>query len=389
VDQFNQSNLWGIKVIISEQGSAGSLADNLDSSLATSGSQLPDLVAAPIDELAAWQSSRQVIVNLNDYINDGQWGLSAADLADFPTVYWNQDRLANQQLGIPAERSAQVLFYNQTWAESLGFNTPPATPDDFKTQACAAAQANLKDSPWQNNGTGGWLVDTDPLTLISWIQTFGGTLPQVENQQYQFNTIQVKDSFTYLRQLFDKGCAWDGKEDLPYDYFSSRQALFFSGPLQDILPLTSTLVQQKSADNWMILPFPSVTRKPVLVVSGPSYAILKSSARQQLAAWLFIRWMIQPDPLASLVEASGSLPVRVSVLDQLTSFKQRYPQWSQVQQWIPVAQPAPRLSSWRKVKNILEDAGWQTFQPNFTVDQIPQILVQLDQTIQEVLQKNP
>ncbi len=389
VEQFNQSNLWGIKVNITEQGSAGSLADAVDSSLAASAGPLPDLIAAPIDELAAWQASKQTIVNLNGYVSDGQWGLSPADLADFPTVYWNQDRLADQQLGIPAERSAQVLFYNQTWAQSLGFNNPPATPDEFKAQVCAAAQANIKDSPWQNNGTGGWVVDTDPLTLISWIQTFGGTLPQVENQPYQFNTSQAKDSLTYLRQMFDKGCAWSGKEDLPYDYFSSRQALFFSGPLEDILPLTSTLAQQKSVDHWIILPFPSVTRKPVMVVSGSSYAILKSSPAQQLAAWLFIRWMIQPDHLASLVEANGSLPVRVSIMDQLTSFNQHYPQWSQVQQWIPAAQPAPRLSSWRKVQPILADAGWQTFRANFTVDQIPQTLLMLDQTIQEVLQKNP
>jgi len=282
-----------------------------------------------------------------------------------------------------------VLFYNQGWAESLGFNSPPVTPDDFKNQACAAAQANLKDLPWQNNGTGGWLVDTNALTLISWMQTFGGTLPLVENQPYQFNTSQARDSFTYLRQLFDKGCAWAGKEDLPYDYFASRQAIFFSGPLQDILPLADTMAQQKSADHWSILPFPSLTHKPVLVVSGPSYAILKSSPRQQLAAWLFIRWMIQPEHLASLVEADGSLPVRVSELDQLSAFKQRYPQWNLVQQWIPVAQTTPPVSSWRQVKPILEDAGWQTFSSNFTVTQIPQTLVMLDETIQEVLQKNP
>ncbi|MDR3577026.1 MAG: extracellular solute-binding protein [Anaerolineaceae bacterium] len=405
VDEFNQSNLWGIKVNIVEQGSAGGLADALDSSLAAvrstpmvptasgsssvPGNPLPDLVAAPIDELAGWQASNQAIVNLDGYIQDGQWGLSAADLADFPTVYWNADRLGDQQLGIPAERSAQVLFYNQTWAQSLGFNSAPVTPDDFKAQACAAAQANMKDTPWQNNGTGGWVLDTSALTLISWMQSFGGTLPQVENQPYQFDSSQVTDSITYLRQMYDKGCAWAGKEDLPYDYFSSRQALFFSGPLQDILPLTDTLAQQKSTDQWVILPFPSITRKPVLVVDGPSYAVLKSSPERQLAAWLFIHWMIQADHLASMVQASGSLPVRVSEIDALSAFKQRYPQWALAQQWIPVAQPAPRLSTWRQVKPILEDAGSQTFRTNFTADQIPQILLMLDQTIQEVLQKNP
>ena len=156
-----------------------------------------------------------------------------------------------------------------------------------------------------------------------------------------------------------------------------------------MLPLTSAMAAQNSHDVWTILPYPSYTVKPALIVSGPSFAILKSNPRQQAAAWLFIRWMIQPEHLASLVEASGTLPVRVSELDQLDTFKQRYPQWALAQQWIPVAQPAPHLTTWRHVRPILEDAAAQLFGANFSDAQVPQLLQELDQTVAEVLQKNP
>jgi len=53
--------------------------------------------------------------------------------------------------------------------------------------------------------------------------------------------------------------------------------------------------------------------------------------------------MIQTGPTRQPGQASASLPVRVSEMNQLGAFKQQYPPWSQVQQWIPVAQPAPRL----------------------------------------------
>ena len=65
-----------------------------------------------------------------------------------------------KRLGIPAERSARFLLYDASWAHDLGFNSAPATADDFRQQACAAHAAMLKDQDRSNDGMGGWLVDT-------------------------------------------------------------------------------------------------------------------------------------------------------------------------------------------------------------------------------------
>jgi multiple sugar transport system substrate-binding protein len=388
VDEFNRTNIWGIGVVMSSPGSSKALGEQV--SAIPSDGLLPEVVAAPIDQLIAWQEKSSIVIDLNNYVSDSTVGLTAEERADFPKVFWDQDQAHGQQLGIPAQRSASVIFYNQSWAEALGFQEPPGNLDDFRTQTCAAAQANMKDRKVENDGTGGWIVNNDSRAILSWLTAFGAQIDQgIDSQAYDFNTDPVKLSFNYLRQLFDKNCAWTGKNQTPFDYFAQRQALFYSGDLQDILPQARAMDQLKNTDRWTVLPYPTDSKKPVVIVSGPSYAILRSTAKEQLAAWLFIKWLILPRRLASMVEASGTIPTRISAYEALSAFQKQYPAWTGTQLWLPLARPAPRQPSWQIVGSLMEDAAWQAFQPNITPAQIPQIIQQLNQMIPEVLQKNP
>jgi multiple sugar transport system substrate-binding protein len=61
----------------------------------------------------------------------------------------------------------EVIFYNQTWLEELGFAGPPTTPDEFKEMACAASAAN-------GDGTGGYILRDDASAVAAWTFAFGG-----------------------------------------------------------------------------------------------------------------------------------------------------------------------------------------------------------------------
>ena len=94
-----------------------------------------------------------------------------------------------ERWSIPLGGDVQAIFYNQSWAEKLGFQTAPLTPADFRTQACAAMKANLADGEPDNDGTGGWIVSKDALAMESWRRAFGAeSLPEQEGQTYTFNT---------------------------------------------------------------------------------------------------------------------------------------------------------------------------------------------------------
>jgi ABC-type glycerol-3-phosphate transport system substrate-binding protein len=100
------------------------------------------------------------------------YGMSAADISDFPTVIWNQDEVDGKRFGVPAQRTARFLLYNQSWARELGFNSPPATAVEFEQQACAAHKALGTDEDTDNDALGGWLIDTHAMTPLSWMIAF-------------------------------------------------------------------------------------------------------------------------------------------------------------------------------------------------------------------------
>ena len=86
----------------------------------------------------------------------------------------------NQRLGFPPNRSMEVLYYNQTWLEELGFSGPPTTPEEFKEMACAAAEAN-------GDGTGGYILRDDASAMASWTYAFGGDILTEDGTGYVLN----------------------------------------------------------------------------------------------------------------------------------------------------------------------------------------------------------
>ena len=145
---------------------------------------------------------------------------------------WNQDEYADVRVAMPAQRTARFLLWNETWAGELGFDASPDAPEDFKQQACRAHDSMLKDESPQNDFMGGWFVDTEPMTAYAWLLAFEGGV--LEGNGYRFLTPNNIESFTFLRELSEKTCAWQSVEVDAVTAFTSRQALFITASLQDL-----------------------------------------------------------------------------------------------------------------------------------------------------------
>ena len=312
---------------------------------------------------SAWDAAGSV-VDLSPFLNDPTLGLGSGGVADFPAVFWAQDNLGGKQLGIPAQRSARFLFYNKTWAHELGFTNPPATADEFRQQACAANASFRKDADPQNDGYGGWIVDTNWQTIYSWMLAFGGGVVD-GNGSYGFQTDPNLAALQFLKTLYDDNCAWlavdpTNPKDIshgPYfDQFAKRLALFVSGDLAEVPMATESMSFQKNADEWTLLPFPG-TNGAGLVTYGPSFSVLKSTPEKELAAWLFIRWLLLPENQSQWVNATGLFPLTNSVLNTLGQFRSASPQWEAAVGTLALAQGVPQLASWRKVRYLLGDGA--------------------------------
>jgi ABC-type glycerol-3-phosphate transport system substrate-binding protein len=88
------------------------------------------------------------------------------------------------------------------------------------------------------------------------------------------------------------------------------------------------------------MPYPGVG-DPVIVTYGPSYAALKSTPEQELAAWLFIRWLLEPERQEQWVRVGGLFPLRSSALSLLSDYSTTHPQWAAAVALLDDAQPVP------------------------------------------------
>jgi ABC-type glycerol-3-phosphate transport system substrate-binding protein len=379
VREFNGSNEWGIVVEPTSQLNYTQLFETVTTSLPTP--DRPDVVIAFPEHGLAWYASGRV-VDLNQYINDELYGWTAADLQDFPPVFWAQDSSGEKRLGLPAQRSARFILYDVTWARGLGFDSAPSTADEFRAQACSAHQSMLADQVRQNDAQGGWLVDTDPMTAFSWLTAFGGGV--LEENDYRFLTPKNIAALRFVKQLYDDGCAWTAQPgaDLDAD-FAARTALFATGSLEDLADQSRAFATAANGDTWTVLSFPG-GQQSGLAVYGSSYFVLKSTPEEQLAAWLFVRWMLSSENQAKWVETTGLFPVRTSSLDLLGAYRASHPQWAAALDLLPEAQIQPQLASWRKVRVMLGDGFDNMFRLNIPAGRVAEVLVQMEATSRDL-----
>lgn len=380
VDEFNLNNKWGIVVVPVAQAGL----DGIDVQLAAARQEgeLPDLVVGYLHQLQEWDQA-QPLVDLQTYVEDPVWGLTPQEQGDFTPVFWEQDLVSGRRLGMPMQRSAQVLYYNTSWGRELGFSVPPVAPDMFRNQVCQAARANRNDASLENDGTGGWIISTNYASALSWIFAFGGNVvgpPESGQDVYRFNSPQTEQAFAFLRGLYDTHCAWLSESAYPEAEFAGRMGLVSTGSVMDIPYQSQAFRKSGLTDQWSVIAYPSADQDSAINVYGASLGILPSSPEEQLAAWQLIRWLLDPPNHARFVEASGSFPIRASELAHLADYRQRYPQWDQALALIPSARPEPSVDSWGQVRLALGDAFTQLFRSYFSVDQIPTLLNFLDRT---------
>jgi len=382
IKEFNSSNTWKIQVNGFSYGNEDYLSGKVLDALQND--QNPDVIAAPISFLRYLFINGDELLDLSSYVNHPKWGLTEDEKLSYPLTFWQQDTINNVRFGIPAQRDAHVLFYNQTWAKDLGFESPPSTPDDFLNQSCAAARANSFDNNPDNDGTGGWIYNLDPVTLLSWMKAFnGGALPKDEGDQYIFENKPNTEAFAFLQQIIKLGCAWIGKDPDPYRYFASRKALFYSGTLQDLLIQENNFTK----DRWTIISYPSVQKNNVILVDGFSYGVFKSTPEKDLAAWLFIHWLQKSENQAKLIDDTSTYPLTSNARSKMEPFSHLHSAWDAALQYLPLTKSAPLFSSWINVGRVLQDAAWQISQSQIKQGDIPGILAEVDRLIKEIITK--
>ncbi len=381
-DEFNQTNEWGI--IVEAEFHSDDLVFMEDMNQAIADGNPPELIAAPDYYLRTLDENGLNLQNLQNFIDSQDWGFSEDELKSFVPLFWKMDNQSEKRIGIPAYQSGQFIFLNKTWAKELGFSDQLVSPDDFKELVCEAGSFYLNDGDLSNNGTGGWIYTYDPNSFFSWMQAFSaGNRTDTEFSTDLGNPTDI-ESGTYLYDLFLNNCSWIGRQQQPYEYFANRQALAYSGRMEDILIQERVNALDKSTDQWSVFPYPAKSGEPILLVDGDAYAITTRDAEKALAAWVFVRWLLNPGNQVRIVEISGTFPLSNLAIELLSDYKNAHPVWTDAFNYLPLAQKVPEDPNWGLTKEVLADLSWKLIQYNSKLEDVPVIFQDAQKLLNEI-----
>ena len=302
IEQFNATNEYGITIEPIAQGNYNDIRELMNAAIVSG--ELPNIVAAYANDSASYFLDGGV-VDLTAYVNDGTWGLTADQLADFNTALLDFNTLSGEPfngalVAFPHQASAQVFIANDTLLEELGFAEVPRTIEDFQAAACASAQSSTAEGTPRY----GYPITTDASAFESWVAVQGGSI--FDGTNYTLETPEVLAALQLYKDLYDGGCGY-----IPAERFSEQTD--FALGLTPFYPSSTaglTFVIAANNDNgftgeWTVNTFPHAEGNEALQVFVPSIAMPPSTPEAQLASWLFLKYLVSPEAAQTWSEGTG------------------------------------------------------------------------------------
>jgi ABC-type glycerol-3-phosphate transport system substrate-binding protein len=382
VEAYNTKNPYLNEIISKSHSDLDTLFEDI-TELYEIGDAVPELIVSSSQSLQTWYSNGFSIREIDGLLQEFEKKYPEKDFPQIFPIFWNVDLYNSERIGIPVYESGQFLFYNQTWGEELGFNGYPQNTEDFREQACLAEQTNRFDLEIENNGTGGWLYSADSLSLLAWLKAYGGG--ELTNSRSQPILSEPKniEAFQFLYDMYEEDCAWTGKQQLPHGYFSSRYALFYSGKMEDMMLQLKIDESNGNTDKWKMIPYPSPSDRPIVIVRGLSFAFTSEDDERAHAALDFVFWLLQPENQAVIIEETGVFPLTSDVIDMVDNDLDMFPIWLDSLQYLPYAQPEPKIKEWYAMEKVLEDAGWQLIQFTMQPERIGDIFTEAEKILEK------
>jgi multiple sugar transport system substrate-binding protein/sn-glycerol 3-phosphate transport system substrate-binding protein len=250
-------------------------------------------------------------------------------------------------------QSAQVIFYNHTWAQELGFDGPPETSADFKAQACAAAAANNADDNADNDGTGGYVYFPDASMVSPWIWAFGGEIVNADGTGYQLNSQAALDVALFFKDLSDSGCTLF-TPSFPNPEFAGRLALFATSSTAGMPFQQSAMDEVANADEWGAIPFPGPDGSKYVDAFGQMVGVVRTNADQDLASWVFLKYLTSPETQATWIGFTGFFPSQTTT--DVGTRPTDDPIWAGALALMEFGKAEPNLAAHGSVRGAIRDA---------------------------------
>jgi ABC-type glycerol-3-phosphate transport system substrate-binding protein len=331
--------------------------------------QSPDVVLADPEQYFLW-SQAGAVVDLEPYVQHPSYGMSLDDL--YPAMA-ARDVVSRTRLAFPGLMIGRVLLYNLSWAETLGFDSPPSSTDSFLQQACAAHQSN-------GDRTGGWMISS--AAAPAWLLAFQET----PGQMLDFKSAAVEETYNFLLDLNGQGCAWQPSEPYPDQAFVDRLGLFYSVSTREIGYVAEAFDASSSRDEWASIGYPNAGGESSVSLYGSSYIVLRSDLESQVAGWLFVRYMAGEKVQVHLAETALFLPLDRNTAARLSENSALPAAWQDSLALLDSLVIEPQHPQWHLIRAVLGEAQTEVLDERFAPGTLSLFLDRFDKLSKELTQ---
>lgn len=304
-DQFNSSQTK-VHVNLTAKGAYADLNKAVLTGIAAN--QAPDL-AQCIETDAAKYNSSKALADLTPYINASD-GFSSADLKDIFPVMLGAAKIRGTYYQFPFNKSTTVVYYNQDMFAAKGITSPPATWDEFFSDA-----AKLADPSKGVTGIEGPSLDT----FLSMLYEYGGTMydSATNPTKATINSDAGVKALTMWTQAIKSGAAKPipaGAFADQVDFQNGKTAMYMSTQVSYQFIVKPIGTKFKFAE----APFPAGDKGTKDEMFGANMCVFnKSSQNVQHGAMLYIKYLTSQASTTEWAQKTSYMPVRLSAYTTL------------------------------------------------------------------------
>jgi ABC-type glycerol-3-phosphate transport system substrate-binding protein len=356
IDDWNRTNPYSITVMPERRDT-----NSIDSSVQQGINQkaLPSLMLVSTSQAANYYQ-KGILTPLDTYIDDATNGWNATDRADlYPFILKAGITPNGQIVGVPYGGAVRVMFFNRDWLKTINLDNAPSTWDQF-TSACATATDRAK-------GTLCFGIDPNATAFEQWLFAHGGQVTTDNMSVLQVSTPAALEAMNQLAGFVRANQTYrvTTRQQSRDDFASSR--VLFTFDWSDQLNDVGAAVKQHGEFEWSVGLLPATEgRSRTTKLLAPMWVITRTPGTQnpdrEMAAWLFIRWLMDGAQTARWATETGELPARLSTMNTLSDKVTPDSAYATTLRDIaPLARPEPLVSGWNCVENVLSVAIQQVF----------------------------
>ncbi len=391
-------NTYGITVEASNQGGYGDIFEKVRLAIGAN-EALPNLTVAYQNQAATYQfdSAGEALVDMNLLVNSPTWGMPAEEVEQFFAGIWESDvfpTFGGERYGFPVQRSMEVLYFNVDWLAELfanghiSFEGAPTTPEQFREAACAAtanpfsgAAADAPEAPV------GYEMRIDASNFAAWVFAFGGDIFDYEAGVYTLNTPEAVEAISFVQGLVADGCA---RIQTDPRAFSGQRNFGLGTSLFTIASSSGFPFYNLAVDgrfNWSAGVVPHTTEEPVMNLYGASVSIPATTPEQELATWIFVKYLGSQEVMALWGDAANYFPTRGDAAELLDATFERVPAYAATFPLLQYAYSEPGVPGYDPVRNEMANTLvllWD-FAPGTTPEDVQSALDALNEVANDIL----